>query len=115
MSFKGAKQVIAMLAPRRQVTKLFLGHNSLSDSGCVELFHYLSSPEGKKYRLKEISLNANEIGNVGLEAIAKYINGNTELVELFLQNVCASNIRSNFIGLTCLHFSRIIFCPNREV
>jgi len=63
-----------------------LGHNSLSDDGCVLLFAFLSSPLGRKYPIAEISLNANRIGDRGLSAIAAYLLDNTHLTELFLQD-----------------------------
>lgn len=76
-----------MITSRRKVTKLILGHNKLSDDGCIILFRFLGSPAGRKYRIAEISLNSNEIGDRGLLAIAAYLNGNQHLTELFLQNV----------------------------
>ncbi|KAF5389614.1 hypothetical protein D9757_004210 [Collybiopsis confluens] len=82
----GAKQVIELIRSRRTVTKLILGHNSLSDDGCMLLFNFLSSLPGRKYPITEISLNANRIGNRGLAAIAAYLVGNTTLGELFLQD-----------------------------
>ena len=75
-----------MLA-RRSVTKLILGHNYLGDEGCEELFGFLSSEAGRKYKIGEISLNSNGIGNRGLLAISRYLRDNTTLKELFLQNV----------------------------
>jgi len=72
---------------RPLVTKLILGHNELSDEGCVVLFTFLRSAVGRKYRITEISLNSNEIGDRGLMAISMYMTDNTCLRELFLQNV----------------------------
>ncbi|PBK67385.1 RNI-like protein [Armillaria solidipes] len=83
---EGAQDVISMITSRRKVTKLILGHNKLSDDGCIVLFRFLESPAGRKYRIAEISLNSNEIGDRGLLAIATYLNGNQHLTELFLQN-----------------------------
>ncbi|PBK81166.1 RNI-like protein [Armillaria gallica] len=83
---QGAQDVIAMITSRRKVAKLILGHNKLSDDGCIVLFQFLGSPAGRKYRIMEISLNSNEIGDRGLLAIAAYLNGNQHLTELFLQN-----------------------------
>ncbi|KAK0480588.1 RNI-like protein [Armillaria novae-zelandiae] len=83
---EGAQDVISMITSRRTVTKLILGHNKLSDDGCIVLFRFLGSPAGRKYRITEISLNSNEIGDRGLLAIATYLNGNQHLTELFLQN-----------------------------
>ncbi|KAE9404660.1 RNI-like protein, partial [Gymnopus androsaceus JB14] len=82
----GAKHIIDLIRSRRTVTKLILGHNSLSDDGCVLLFAFLSSPLGRKYPIAEISLNANRIGDRGLSAIAAYLLDNTHLTELFLQD-----------------------------
>lgn len=85
--YLGAREVIAMIENRRSVTKLILGHNDLGDDGCIELFHYLCSDDGRRYKIAEISLNSNEIGDKGLAAIAEYLENNTDLRELFLQNV----------------------------
>lgn len=76
---------------RRSVTKLILGHNTLGDEGCEELFGFLSSEAGRKYKIAEISLNSNHIGNRGLLAISRYLQDNTTLKELFLQNVSYFN------------------------
>ncbi|KAK0458787.1 RNI-like protein [Desarmillaria tabescens] len=83
---EGAQDVISMITSRRRVTKLILGHNKLSDDGCIVLFRFLASQAGRKYRITEISLNSNEIGDRGLLAIAVYLNENQHLTELFLQN-----------------------------
>ncbi|KAK0495904.1 RNI-like protein [Armillaria luteobubalina] len=71
---EGAQDVISMITSRRTVTKLILGHNKLIFCG------------GRKYRITEISLNSNEIGDRGLLAIATYLDGNQHLTDLFLQN-----------------------------
>ncbi|KAG7448738.1 uncharacterized protein BT62DRAFT_946378 [Guyanagaster necrorhizus] len=83
---EGAQDVISMITSRRTVTKLILGHNKLADDGCIVLFRFLGSAAGRKYRITEISLNSNEIGDRGLLAIAAYLNGNQYLTDLFLQN-----------------------------
>ncbi|KAJ4490268.1 hypothetical protein J3R30DRAFT_3420358 [Lentinula aciculospora] len=85
-SVNGAKRIIELILSRRNVTKLILGHNALSDDGCVLLFAFLSSPLGRKYPIAEISLNANSIGDRGLTAISAYLIDNTTLIELFLQD-----------------------------
>ncbi|KAL5522584.1 hypothetical protein ACEPAG_8601 [Sanghuangporus baumii] len=82
----GAQEVISAIKVRKAVTKLILGHNALGDDGAQELFGFLCSEEGRRYRIAEISLNSNGIGNAGLEAIAEYLEGNENLKELFLQN-----------------------------
>lgn len=79
--------MIAAIQTRRSVSKLVLGHNDLRDDGCVILFRYLSSARGRKLCTSEISLNSNAIGDVGLSAIADYLEGNEHLTDLFLQNV----------------------------
>ena len=83
----GAREVIAALRARKSVTKLILGHNELGDEGCKELFRFLCTSDGRRYHIAEISLNSNGIGDIGLEAISNYIQGNVHLRELFLQNV----------------------------
>ncbi|KAI0659846.1 RNI-like protein [Cubamyces menziesii] len=85
-SVSGAQEVIKDILARRSVTKLILGHNYLGDEGCEELFGFLSSEAGRKYKIGEISLNSNGIGNRGLLAISRYLRDNTTLKELFLQN-----------------------------
>ncbi|RPD63163.1 RNI-like protein [Lentinus tigrinus ALCF2SS1-6] len=85
-SITGAQEVIQQILGRRSVTKLILGHNDLGDSGCEELFGFLSSDTGRNYRISQISLNSNNIGNRGLLAISRYLRDNTVLKELFLQN-----------------------------
>lgn len=87
LSRAGAREVIAMIESRKSVTKLILGHNDLGDEGCRELFRYLCSERGRRYRVEEISLNSNDIGDRGLDAIAEYLEDNKSLRELFLQNV----------------------------
>ncbi|KLO09841.1 RNI-like protein [Schizopora paradoxa] len=82
----GAQEVIAAIKTRLSVTKLVLGHNDLRDDGCVTLFRYLCSPRGRRHCISEISLNSNAIGDVGLSAIADYLQGNEHLTDLFLQN-----------------------------
>ncbi|KAK7462838.1 hypothetical protein VKT23_007415 [Stygiomarasmius scandens] len=82
----GAREIINMMNRRPLVTKLILGHNELSDEGCVVLFTFLRAAVGRKYRITEISLNSNEIGDRGLMAISMYMTDNTCLKELFLQN-----------------------------
>ncbi|KAM5543498.1 hypothetical protein V8D89_002749 [Ganoderma adspersum] len=84
-SVSGAQEVIKQILARRSVTKLILGHNDLGDSGCEELFGFLNSDSGRKYKITHISLNSNRIGNRGLLAISRYLRDNTLLKELFLQ------------------------------
>ncbi|KAA1472470.1 RNI-like protein [Dentipellis sp. KUC8613] len=84
----GARSVIETITGRRFVTRLLLGHNQLGDDGCEVLCDFLCSEEGQKYRVEEISLNSNDIGDRGLRALARYLRGNTSLRDLFLQNNC---------------------------
>ncbi|TFY70950.1 hypothetical protein EVG20_g2056 [Dentipellis fragilis] len=84
----GARSVIETITGRRFVTRLLLGHNQLGDDGCEVLCDFLCSEEGQKYRIEEISLNSNDIGDRGLRALARYLLGNTSLRDLFLQNNC---------------------------
>lgn len=110
---KGAQEVITTIQQRRSVTKLVLGHNDLRDDGCVTLFRYLCSTRGRKHCISEISLNSNAIGDLGLSAIADYLQGNEHLTDLFLQNV------SRLVHLSCREFvlihnyrmrSRSVYC-----
>ncbi len=90
----GAQEVIKQILARRSVTKLILGHNDLGDAGCEELFGFLSSDTGRNYKISQISLNSNNIGNRGLLAICRYLRDNIVLKELFLQNVSLPIFRS---------------------
>ncbi|KAF9066772.1 hypothetical protein BDP27DRAFT_1268260 [Rhodocollybia butyracea] len=104
-SLAGAKHIIELIRSRRTVTKLILGHNLLSDDGCVLLFTFLSSSAGRKYPIAEINLNRNNIGNRGLAAIATYLANNTTLHEIFLQD----NVFTADPG-TVAHFAYAINC-----
>ncbi|TEB34187.1 hypothetical protein FA13DRAFT_1729668 [Coprinellus micaceus] len=84
-SVRGAHEIISMISTRRTVTKLILGHNNLGNEGTNVLFRFLESSLGRKYPIAEISLNSNGIRNEGLLAISRYLKGNEELNELFLQ------------------------------
>lgn len=84
----GANQIISSLVrARRLVHRLVLGHNELGDDGCVALFSFLGSSNGRKYHITYISLNANDIGERGLLAISRYMKDNQHLKQLLLQNV----------------------------
>ncbi|KAK7021931.1 hypothetical protein VNI00_017160 [Paramarasmius palmivorus] len=85
-SISGAQEIITKITARKVVTKLALNHNELSDDGCIVLFAFLSSAVGKKYRIAEIGLSSNNIGDRGLEAITSYLAGNIHMKELYLQN-----------------------------
>lgn len=83
---KGAQEIISQITSRRIVTKLNLGHNSLQDAGGCLLFQFLSSDIGRRYKISEISLNFNGLGDRTLVAIATYLAANTSLTSLSLQN-----------------------------
>ena len=85
----GAREAIAAIRSRKSVTKLILSHNNLADYGCQELFRFLYS-EGRHYRIAEVFLKSNEVGNIGLEAIAEYLVDNEYLKALNLQAVSRS-------------------------
>ena len=87
---EGAHVVIELIKQRRALRKLLLSGNKLGDEGCEELFRFLSSDEGRRYKLEEIALNSNGIGDLGLEAISGYLRDNQYLRELSLQNVSYS-------------------------
>ena len=89
--------MIKQILERRSVTKLILGHNDLGDAGCEELFGFLSSDAGKTYKITQISLNSNGIGNRGLLAISRYLRDNVTLKELFLQNVSILCFQSSYV------------------
>ncbi len=91
MSRLGAESVIEELKSRKTVTRLLLGQNLLGDTGTEHLFDFLSSPEGKRFEIADISLNVNKIRDIGLRAIARYLAddsaGGYAVRELFLQGV----------------------------
>ena len=91
-SYIGAHEIISMISTRRTVTKLILGHNNLGNEGTNVLFRFLESSLGRKYHIAETSLNSNGIRNEGLLAISRYLKGNEELRELFLQAVSRNRI-----------------------
>ncbi|KAJ7729227.1 hypothetical protein DFH07DRAFT_1066225 [Mycena maculata] len=118
-SIRGAQEIISMISSRRFVTKLILGHNELSDDGCVVLFTFLASAVGRKYRIAEISLNSNSIGNRGLAAISQYLNGNQALKELFLQNNRFTGDAETFASFTTAlntsHLELLSLTTNRSL
>ena len=83
----GAEELISTITAQRSVHRLILGHNELGDDGCIALFTFLGSSDGRKYRIAYISLNANDIGERGFLAIADYVKDNQHLKQLLLQNV----------------------------
>lgn len=84
---QGAKEIVETISKRRNVTKLILDYNDLGDNGACELFHYLASESGRKYKVAEISMRSTLMGDHGLAALAKYLSGNEHMRELSLQNV----------------------------
>jgi hypothetical protein len=76
-----------MITARRTVHRLVLHQNSLGDDGCVALFKFLGSSNGRKYQVSYISLNSNHIGERGLLEIVEYLKDNQYLKNLHLQNV----------------------------
>lgn len=86
----GARTVIEAISGRKQVSKLALSHNDLRDEGCIELFSYLCSPEGRKYQIEDIHLVHNHLGDRSLLAISEYLKNNNTLAELSLQSVSHS-------------------------
>ena len=83
----GARKIIEALSRRDAVALLILRHNNLGDDGCVELFEYLRSEEGRKHKVSGILLNANSLGNVALESVGKFLRDNRWLKELYLASV----------------------------
>ena len=58
----------------------------MGDEGCRELFKFLCK-DGRHHPITEIILKSNEIGDAGLESISDYLEGNTHLKVLNLQDV----------------------------
>lgn len=83
----GARKIVETLSRRDAVACLILRHNDLGDGGCVELFKYLCSEEGRRHKVAGILLNANSLGNVALESIGDFLRDNKWLKELYLMNV----------------------------
>ena len=83
----GARKMIEGLSRRDAVAWLILRHNNLGDDGCVELFEYLRSEEGRRHKISGILLNANSLGNVALESIGNFLRDNRWLKELYLASV----------------------------
>jgi hypothetical protein len=84
----GANVVIEKIRTSRGVTRLNLGINNLGDPGCIRLFQFLRSEEGKALDvINELTLNSNSIGNAGLIALIGWLRGNVHLQSLYLQNV----------------------------
>lgn len=83
----GARKIIEALSRRDAVAWLILRHNNLGDDGCVELFEYLRSEEGRRHKVSGILLNANSLGNVALESIGNFLRDNRWLKELYLATV----------------------------
>ena len=83
----GARKIVEALSKRNAVALLILRHNNLGDDGCVELFEYLRSEEGRKHKVSGILLNANSLGNVALESVGKFLRDNRWLKELYLASV----------------------------
>lgn len=79
--------MIEALSRRDAVAWLILRHNNLGDDGCVELFKYLCSEEGRTHKVSGILLNANSLGNVALESIGNFLRDNRWLKELYLASV----------------------------
>lgn len=90
-SIHGAQEIISAIASHRLVTKLTLGYNTLGDDGCIALFKFLCSDAGRRYKINEISLNSNCIGDLGLNAISEYLKGNGNLRKLLLMSVSPIN------------------------
>lgn len=76
-----------MLSKRDTVAWLILRHNKLGDDGCVELFKYLCSEDGRRHKVSGILLNANNLGNTALESIGGFLRDNRWLKELYLTSV----------------------------
>ena len=83
----GAKKIIEALSRRDSVACLILRHNKLGDAGCVKLFKYLCSEEGKRHEVTGILLNTNCLGNVALGSIGEFLRDNKWIRELYLANV----------------------------
>jgi hypothetical protein len=95
----GANIVVEKIRRTKGVTRLVLGLNRLGDLGCICLFTFLRSEEGRKLdRITEMSLNSNSIGDVGLLALSEWLRGHQDIRELYLQNVSAPNACSREEG-----------------
>ncbi|KAG8908149.1 hypothetical protein FRC01_007492, partial [Tulasnella sp. 417] len=83
----GARHIISTLETNHTIKTMVIGHNPLGDEGTAVLFHFLSSNWARRQiHLESITINSCQIGNLGLGAIAAYLDGNQSLRSLFLQN-----------------------------
>jgi hypothetical protein len=88
LSISGGNVVIDKIRSAKGVTRLNLSLNALGDIGCVTLFGFLRSDEGKTFdHIGELSLNSNEIGDVGLLALSEWLRDHEDIRDLYLQNV----------------------------
>jgi hypothetical protein len=82
----GAQRIISVLKTKSAVAAINLGHNQLGDDGCRELIHYLRS-NISTVKIRKISMNGCNLGNVSLRLIGNYVAESPHLEELSLQNV----------------------------
>ena len=71
------------------VHTLHIPHHNLGDAGVSELFQWLLSASGRRYRLQieDIDLTDNKISDEGLAAISNYLLDNRKLKTLVLTKV----------------------------
>ncbi|KAI0066827.1 hypothetical protein BV25DRAFT_1779661, partial [Artomyces pyxidatus] len=87
----GAQRVVDIITSRAQVTSLLLNHSALHDDGCEVLFEFLCSEIGRRHNIMEIHLGSTQMGDRGLRALCRYLNGNTTLLNLALPNNAFTN------------------------
>lgn len=80
------RNIISAIQRREIVHRLDIGNSSMGDEGCIQLFHFLDSPAGRRCKnsLTELYLTRNGIGAKGLLAVSKFIKDNDVLRELCL-------------------------------
>jgi len=86
VSATGAQIVIDELRkPEMNALKrLLLEHNALGDEGLELIMNYLCTEDGRTLPIEEINLNVTGMGDVALNAVSKYLEGNQKLIELHL-------------------------------
>ncbi|TDL28771.1 RNI-like protein [Rickenella mellea] len=118
-SVAGAQEVISLIKARKTVTVLDLSHNELGDDGCRELFRYLTSEDGRRYKIGEISLKDNKIGAHGLSEIAHYLVDNSHLRTLRLQNnafECDKALTLSFVSaVNASHLADLSLATNNSL
>lgn len=98
------------ISARRVVHTLHVAHNGLGSAGVVDLFQWLVSAQGRRYRfqIEDIDLTDNRFGDEGLAAISNYLRDNRKLKTLVLTKVYPQGTRFSvhICSISALCFSQ---------